>query len=78
MIPTVSLCLNNAAKDEVKYREDVEVNKPIALTALCGVQQHLYNFDVNVCGTGAGGMMQWLRAPALQTGGPKSEPPATT
>lgn len=74
----MSLCLNNAAKDEVKYREDVEVNKSIALTTLCGVQQHLYNFDVNVCGRGAWGMTQWLRASALQTGGPKSEPPATT
>lgn len=71
----MSLCLNSAGKDEVKYREDAEVNKSIAL---CGVQQHLYNFDVNVCGTGAGEMMQWLRVPASQTGGPKSEPPATT
>lgn len=31
-----------------------------------------------MCETGARGMMQQLRAPVLQTGGPKSEPPATT
>lgn len=74
----MSLCLNNAGKDEVKYRENAKVNKSIALTALCGVQQHLYNSNVNVCGAGAGGMMQWLRTPVLQTRGPKSEPPATT
>lgn len=73
----MNLCLNDAGKDEVKYREDALVNKSIALAALCEVQRHLYNFDVNVCGTGAGGMMQWLRAPVLQTGGPQSESPAT-
>lgn len=64
----MSLCLNNAGKDEVKYREDAEVNKSIALTALCGVQQHLYNFDVNVCGAGAGGNDAAAKSPCFTNG----------
>lgn len=64
-------------EDKIQYR-GAEVGTTQVLTALYKVQQHLYNLSVNECRIEAGEMTQWLRALALQTGGPELESPATS
>lgn len=46
---------------------ELNVDKTHNITALCEIQQHLYNVGINVCGLVTGEMTQWLRELALQT-----------